>query len=189
MSGIGCRVSGVGCRVSGVGCRGSGVGGGRRSMPEYSRQRLRIRRGEARLVPAPGGVRTGELRHRSNGLVDSYRDLRVWQEAMNLVVACYRLTRGLPADELYGLNSQIRRAAVSIPANIAEGYGRAHRREYLQFLSVSQGSLKELETHLLLCERLDLCSSEAVAEILQAADQLGRMLGGLQRALQKRAEP
>ena len=121
-------------------------------------------------------------------MADSYRDLRVWQEAMNLTEQCYRLVRNLPPDELYGLSSQIRRAAVSIPANIAEGYGRAHRREYLQFLSVSQGSLKELETHLLLCERLDLCAAEAVDKILQKADQLGRMLGGLQRALQQRVD-
>jgi four helix bundle protein len=104
---------------------------------------------------------------------------------MNLAEMCYRLARELPSDELYGLSSQIRRAAVSIPANIAEGYGRGFRREYLQFLSIAQGSLKELETHLLLCQRLGLCPLEPAEAVLQQADQLGRMLGGLRRALQQ----
>jgi four helix bundle protein len=77
----------------------------------------------------------------------SYRDLRVWQEAMALAELCYRHTRDFPREELFGLTTQIRRAAASIPANIAEGWGRESTGAYLQFLRIAQGSCKELETH------------------------------------------
>ena len=80
----------------------------------------------------------------------SYRDLVVWSRAMDLVEACYKLTKQLPQSEIYGLSSQIRRAAVSVPANIAEGHERRNLGEYLQHLSIANGSLKELETHLLI---------------------------------------
>ena len=76
--------------------------------------------------------------------IQSYRDLRVWQEAVNLAESCYRLTKTFPKEELYGMTTQIRRASVSIAANIAEGYGRKTRGEYIQFLYIAQGSLKEL---------------------------------------------
>lgn len=79
--------------------------------------------------------------------IQSYRDLKVWQEAVNLAEICYRFTKTFPKEELYGMTSQIRRASVSIAANIAEGYGRKTRGEYIQFLYIAQGSLKELETH------------------------------------------
>jgi four helix bundle protein len=82
--------------------------------------------------------------------INSYRDLRVWQDAMTLAESCYRLTRQFPRDELFGLTSQIRRAAASIPANVAEGHGRESTGNFVQSLRVAQGSLKELETHLLL---------------------------------------
>ncbi len=95
--------------------------------------------------------------------LQSYRELRVWQEAMALAESCYELTRRFPKEELFGLTNQLRRAASSIPANIAEGYGRAGRNEYVQFLYVTQESLKELETHLLLAARVRCCTD---AEIL-----------------------
>jgi four helix bundle protein len=88
--------------------------------------------------------------------IASYRDLRVWQDAMVLAVACFRLTREFPREEMFGMSSQIRRSASSIAANIAEGYGRDQSRPFVQFLRVAQGSLKELETHLLLVERVEL---------------------------------
>ncbi len=88
--------------------------------------------------------------------LQSYRDLRVWQEAMTLGELCDRLTQGFPKGELYGMTSQIRRSVASVPANIAEGYGRGIRGEYIQFLRVAQGSLKELETHLMLSQRVGL---------------------------------
>jgi four helix bundle protein len=93
--------------------------------------------------------------------LESYRELRVWQGGMDLEVECYQLTKGFPKDELFHLTSQIRRAASSIPANIAEGYGRGHRGEYIQFLRISQGSLKELETHLLLSARVGIVPDAA----------------------------
>jgi len=113
----------------------------------------------------------------------SYRDLRVWQEGMALAEVCYDLTRRFPKEELFGLTSQIRRAASSIPANIAEGYGRAGRREYLQFLHVAQGSLKELETHLLLAARVRCCKETDVDPLLQHTETVGKMLAALIRKL------
>jgi four helix bundle protein len=95
---------------------------------------------------------------------------------MVLAESCYELTRRFPKDELFGLTSQIRRAAASVPANIAEGYGRASRKEYIQFLHVAQGSLKELETHLLLSARVRCCSESDVTPVLDRAENLGKML-------------
>lgn len=116
-------------------------------------------------------------------MLESYRDLRVWQAGMDVAEACYRLTQSFPREEVYGLSSQIRRAATSIPANIAEGYGRGGRGEYVQFLGIAQGSLKELETHMLIAQRLGFGPTGALAALLGQADQLGRMLSGLIRAL------
>lgn|SRR5690606_29301505 len=118
--------------------------------------------------------------------IETYRDLRVWREAMDLAEACYRLTATFPRDELYGLSSQIRRAGVSIPANIAEGYGRNSKGAYLQFLRIAQGSLKELETHALLAERLGLAPADATTPLLASCDSLGRMLWSLIRAIEHR---
>jgi four helix bundle protein len=86
----------------------------------------------------------GELR------IKSYRDLRVWQDSMTLAESCYQLTGNFPREEMFGLTSQIRRSASSVAANIAEGHGREHTRSFIQQLRIAQGSLKELETHLLL---------------------------------------
>jgi four helix bundle protein len=117
-------------------------------------------------------------------VIQSYQDLKVWQDAMTLVEGCYSFTKELPRDEIYGLTSQIRRASVSVPANIAEGYGRDSTGSYLNFLKTAQGSLKELETHLILTQRLKLANNEAAARLLALADSLGRMLRSLIRSLQ-----
>ena len=85
---------------------------------------------------------------------------------MDLAEACYRLTANFPKDETFGLTSQLRRASVSVPANIAEGYGRDSRGSYTQFLKIAQGSLKELETHVLLAERLGLVGVDAAKPVL-----------------------
>jgi four helix bundle protein len=113
----------------------------------------------------------------------SYRDLLVWQKAIDLVVISYKATAGFPESETYGLISQIRRAATSIPANNAEGYGRGNRKEYLQFLSIAQGSLKELETRFLVSEKLTYLTAAQTLLLLNQTDELGRMLGGLIRKL------
>jgi four helix bundle protein len=113
--------------------------------------------------------------------LQSYRDLRVWREAMTLAEMCYRHTRDFPRDELYGLTSQIRRAAVSVAANIAEGYGRENTGSYLQFLRIAQGSCKELETHLILAERVLGADGKSV---LEQTETVGKMLRGLIKSLQ-----
>jgi len=120
--------------------------------------------------------------------IDYYRDLRVWQEAMRLAEGCYRLTPTFPREEAFGLTSQIRRAGTSIPANIAEGYGRNSKGAYAQFLRVAQGSLKELETHLILSERLALADAQAVEPLVASCDALGRMLFSLIRRINE-SEP
>ena len=121
--------------------------------------------------------------------IESYRDLRVWQQAMDLVEACYRLTVAFPREELFGMTAQIRRASVSIPANIAEGYGRDSRGAYGQFLRIAQGSLKELETHIILSQRLGLAPETAATELLAACDSTGRMLRSLIRSIESKGKP
>ena len=118
--------------------------------------------------------------------INSYRDLRVWQAGIALAENCYRLTKAFPRDELYGLVAQMRRSAVSIPANIAEGYGRDSTNSYVHFLRVAQGSLKEVETHLILSERLDLAKEEKTSLILNDCEELGKMLRALIRTLDAR---
>ncbi|MGX5802026.1 four helix bundle protein [Bradyrhizobium sp. Arg314] len=110
------------------------------------------------------------------GKINSYKDLIVWQQAMDLAVATYSLTKAWPKEELYGLTSQIRRSATSIPANIAEGYGRDNTGSYQQFLRIAQGSLKELETHLQIAERIGLATSDEVHHMLSATEAIGKML-------------
>jgi four helix bundle protein len=106
---------------------------------------------------------------------------------MTLAEMSYRFSAQLPNDEKYGLTSQIRRAAVSVPANIAEGHGRESTGSFIQFLRVSQGSLKELETHFLLAERLGLANSGEAGPLLAECDEIGRMLRAMIRSLQDRA--
>ncbi|NEO07968.1 MAG: four helix bundle protein [Moorea sp. SIO1F2] len=115
--------------------------------------------------------------------IQSYRDLRVWQKGMDVAESCYVITREFPKQEMYGMTAQIRRAAASIPANIAEGYGREYRGEYVQFLRIAQGSLKELETHLFLSVRVKLATSGSINPIIDECEALGRMLRSLIRSL------
>jgi four helix bundle protein len=115
--------------------------------------------------------------------VKSYRDLLVWQKAMALVVESYSVTRLLPKSESYGLIGQIQRAAVSIPANIAEGHGREHLGDYVRHLSFANGSLMELETHFLIAVELTYVTHEQTAAAMSMASEVGRMLTGLTRKL------
>ena len=116
-------------------------------------------------------------------MIESYRDLEVWQRAMQLAEATYRFCELLPQQERYGLCAQLQRAAVSIPSNLAEGHARASTRDYLRFVSIAQGSLAELETQLVLAGRLHGISEETLNDRLEEADQLGRKLRGLQKSL------
>jgi four helix bundle protein len=117
--------------------------------------------------------------------VGSYRDLRVWQTAMDLVVEVYSLAKLLPADERFGLGAQLRRAAVSVPANIAEGHGRLLRAEYLHHLSIARGSLKELETLLSIAERLGYISADRLANAAKLCESTSRMLTRLRGSLRR----
>jgi four helix bundle protein len=119
--------------------------------------------------------------------IRSYKDLEVWQVAMDLAEACYKATAAYAREEMYGMTAQIRRAAVSIAANIAEGYGREQTGSFIQFLRVSQGSLKELETHLMIAERVQLSSSDDTASLLGLCERVSKMLRNLIRALERRA--
>jgi four helix bundle protein len=120
--------------------------------------------------------------------VQSYRELEVWKLAMDLATECYRATKGFPKEELFGMTSQIRRVATSIPANIAEGQGREHTKEFLNHLSISRGSLKELETHLLLCRRVGLLTEDCLSSLLTLCDRGSQMLSRLRQALERKIE-
>ena len=115
--------------------------------------------------------------------VSHYKDLKVWQFSMNIAKEVYHLTQGLPKQETYSLTSQLQRAAVSIPSNIAEGHTRDSTKEFLHFISIGLGSLAELETQLMLAERFKYLDNEALAAILIKTEETGRMLRGLQRTL------
>jgi four helix bundle protein len=117
-----------------------------------------------------------------------YRDLVVWQKAMELVTDVYRATSEFPKHELYGLTSQIRRAAVSVPSNLAEGHGRTSRREFHQFISQARGSLVEVETQLEIARNLNYLSRELASELQAKAARVGRMLNGL-RAWSESRQP
>jgi four helix bundle protein len=116
--------------------------------------------------------------------VRSYQDLTVWQDGLELAASLYELTRSFPREEIYGLTTQIRRSSASIPANIAEGHGRELTPSFIQFLRVAQGSLKELETHLYLAERVGLLKRELMDEQLTKCASLGKRLRALIRSLQ-----
>jgi four helix bundle protein len=115
--------------------------------------------------------------------IQTFKDLIVWKKSIALCVACYSLTKRSPKDEIYGLSAQIRRASVSIPANIAEGHGREHTRSFIQFLRISQGSLKELETHLIISEQVEIAPAESLVPLYGLLDEIGRMLRALIRSL------
>ena len=112
-----------------------------------------------------------------------YKDLIVWQRAMDLTTEIYRLTKNLPRDELYGLTNQLRRAAVSIPSNIAEGNGRASTGDYVRFLIIARGSTAEVETQLLICVRLEYFAQEDIEPALKLCDETGRMLTSMMKKL------
>ncbi len=117
--------------------------------------------------------------------IESHRDLIVWRKSMDLAVAAYRLTGSFPVDERYGLTSQIRRSCASIPANIAEGYGRESAGAYAQQLRVAQGSLKEFETHVELAHRIGLVDEFTISSVLESSKEIGKMLRSLIRAIER----
>jgi four helix bundle protein len=116
-------------------------------------------------------------------MVNGYRDLKVWQLGVEISLEVYRLSEKFPQWEIYGLSSQVRRAAVSIPSNIAEGHSRGQTKDLLRFLSMARGSIAELETQLNIAERLGYVQKADLTRIAQMLDEEGRMLAGLRRSL------
>jgi four helix bundle protein len=115
--------------------------------------------------------------------VKNYQELIVWQRAMDLVEEVYRISRGFPREEVYGLTSQIRRASVSIPSNIAEGQGRRTTPDFVKHLSIAYGSLREVETQALIAHRLAYVPELALNKLLERAGEVGRLLNGLMASL------
>ena len=115
--------------------------------------------------------------------IRSYQDLIVWQKAIDLVEAVYKRTKKFPKDELYGLTNQLRRAAVSIPSNIAEGHARKAKAEYIRFLSITQGSRAEVETQLLIAQRLGYLTDEEVTPLLSLLNEINRMVCTIKKRL------
>jgi four helix bundle protein len=122
----------------------------------------------------------------SDRAINSYRDPQVWQDGMALAAICYQLTKHLPREELFAMSSQIRRSASSIPANVAEGHGRENTQSFIQYLRIAQGSLKELETHLLLSQRVGLLNEKQLHEPMEQCAVLGKRIRSLIRSLQQR---
>lgn len=116
--------------------------------------------------------------------MENYKDLRVWQRAIELVVQVYQVTRAFPQEERYALMSQTQRAVTSIPANIAEGWGRGSRKEYVYHLTVARGSLMELETHLIVAQRLNYLAVEKLNGLQEEITAVGKMLNRLITSLQ-----
>jgi four helix bundle protein len=119
--------------------------------------------------------------------IRSFRDLIAWQKAMELCEQVYTLSQAFPAEERFGLTAQLRRAAVSVPSNIAEGYGRGQTRDYLRFLKVARGSLFEVQTQLLLAVRLKLASADSAGRCLDLAGDVDRIICALIRAVRDSA--
>ena len=119
-------------------------------------------------------------------MVQSFRDLTVWQRSMQMAVAVYQLTQGFPREEIYGLTSQMRRAAVSIPSNIAEGHGRLGPNEYRQFLGVARGSNFELQTQLEIARALGKGDSKLLDEVEGLSHEVGKMIFGVLQAMKAR---
>ena len=113
----------------------------------------------------------------------SFRDLRVWKDGIALVTEVYSATSSFPRNELFGLTRQMQRAAVSIPSNIAEGYARQHRKEYLQFLAIAQGSLAELETQLEIAFQLEYLDFDRLILVRRKSNRLGKQLRSLRTSL------
>jgi four helix bundle protein len=117
---------------------------------------------------------------------NSYRDLVAWQQAIELVLMVYELTRSFPDHEKFGLTSQLRRAAVSVASNIAEGQGRGSAGEFRQFLGNAKGSVHEVETQLILAEKLKYLAAGNMNEAMEKADRVARLINGLMQSLKSR---
>ena len=115
--------------------------------------------------------------------IKHYKDLLVWQKSMDLAVEVYNVIKSLPKEELFGLSDQMRRAVVSVPSNIAEGQQRSSTKDYIRFLHIAKGSLGELETQVMLCERLNYLEKEKINKLVDQCIEIQRMISGLINSL------
>jgi four helix bundle protein len=122
-------------------------------------------------------VESGE--NRNTKALGGYKDLIAWQKGMDLVVSVYRVSAGFPSEERFGLTSQVRRAAVSIPSNIAEGYSRPGKADYQRFLNIARGSANETETQLMAASRLKMAGADDLAPVIELTNEVQRILKGL----------
>lgn len=118
-----------------------------------------------------------------NSKITNFKDLKIWQKGIELVKVIYQITNSFPSTEMYGIVSQMRRSAVSIPSNIAEGFMRKHNKEYRQFLYIALGSLAELETQIIISEQLRFLKNEQSKKVQTDIDELNRMITGLIKCL------
>jgi four helix bundle protein len=116
---------------------------------------------------------------REDDMAKMYENLDVWKESTNLAVQIYQVTQNFPKEEIWGITSQLRRASISIPSNIAEGSGRKSKKDFKQFVHMASGSLNEVESLLHICSRLDLITADTYKELKESAERLGRLIGGL----------
>jgi len=121
--------------------------------------------------------------------IKSYRDLGVWQKSRSLVKRIYLLTKTFPKDEAFGLTSQLRRASISVPSNIAEGKSRRATKDYMRFLDIAYGSVAEIETQLFISCDLGYVAEKKIAQLLEDYGEVGRMLNGLISSLERRTTP
>ena len=121
--------------------------------------------------------------------METHKDLRVWQQSIEMVTSIYLMTKAFPKDELFGLVSQMRRAAVSVPSNIAEGYARGTDKEKLHFLRISSGSMSEVETQLMLCSNLGYISQDLFNEMSEQITSVWKQLNSLITSIKKRLSP
>ncbi len=115
--------------------------------------------------------------------INDFKHLKIWQKGIDIAENCYYLTKSFPKEELYGMVQQVRRASASIPANIAEGYGRRSSGDYARFLNIAQGSINELQTHLILCQRVQLCEAKDLEWIISWLQEETRMIASLIKKL------
>jgi four helix bundle protein len=115
--------------------------------------------------------------------IKTYRDLEIWQKGILLVKDVYRITEAFPKQEMYGLVSQMRRSAVSVPSNVAEGFRRYHNKEYKQFLYIALGSCAELETHITIAKELQYIQKDLESDLLESIDHICRMISNLIKKL------
>ncbi len=121
--------------------------------------------------------------------IHKYQQLTVWQKGMQLVKLIYLVTKALPHEELYGLSNQMRRAVISIPSNIAEGFGRYNTKEYMHFLRIARGSCYEVETQLQICTQINYLTEEETSAPLQLCNEINRMLNAMLTKLSKKQSP